>query len=148
MGKVCPRCGKAIPRGALHHCPLASKPTRNAAREREKRSRETWRDSYNREYRDARKTVIRASNGLCEACGAPVFTCTRRGWKKVARDFGGTHHLVPLSRGGTNDPENVAVLCARCHAIAHTRAFGESATEQGIISKSWALRFIRDRARA
>lgn len=121
MGRVCPRCGRAIPRGALHRCPMASAPSRDRARERERRDREAWRGGYSsRDYAEARTRALERSHGRCEACGAPVFERSGRGWRKVARDFGGTHHVVPLSRGGANDPSNVVVLCARCHGLAHS----------------------------
>lgn len=31
------------------------------------------------------------------------------------------HHLVPVVRGGTDDPTNIIVLCAECHAKIHGR---------------------------
>lgn len=144
MGKVCPRCGKAIPRGALHNCHLATAPVRNKQRERERRSKELWREGYDKEYRQVRNGLLTASGGLCEACGEQVFVPTHRGWRKARRDFGGTHHLVPLSQGGANSTDNLTCLCARCHGIAHSHAFIEAANARGVISKSWALRFIRE----
>lgn len=29
------------------------------------------------------------------------------------------HHVVPVSRGGTNDTANLALLCPTCHSKAH-----------------------------
>ena len=29
------------------------------------------------------------------------------------------HHKIPLSKGGTNDDENLQTLCANCHKIVH-----------------------------
>jgi hypothetical protein len=31
------------------------------------------------------------------------------------------HHLIPAVRGGTDDPTNIIVLCAECHAKIHGR---------------------------
>jgi hypothetical protein len=31
------------------------------------------------------------------------------------------HHLVPRSRGGTNDPSNLITLCSACHRLWHER---------------------------
>lgn len=127
MGRVCPACGRAIPRGTLHRCPNASAPSRDGARERERRGRESWRASYtSRAYESARKAALERSHGLCEACGTPVFGRRGRdGWRRLSRDFGATHHVVPLSRGGSNEASNVVVLCARCHGLAHsTRCAG------------------------
>ena len=29
------------------------------------------------------------------------------------------HHILPLSQGGTHDPDNLITLCRRCHANMH-----------------------------
>jgi len=29
------------------------------------------------------------------------------------------HHIVPRSRGGSDDPSNIRILCRNCHARAH-----------------------------
>jgi len=29
------------------------------------------------------------------------------------------HHIIPLSRGGSNDPSNLITLCVVCHAAQH-----------------------------
>ncbi len=44
------------------------------------------------------------SLGRCDLCG-------RRGKTEI-------HHLIPVKRGGTNDPSNLLVLCKRCHLEA------------------------------
>jgi hypothetical protein len=31
------------------------------------------------------------------------------------------HHIVPLSKGGTNDLDNLATLCSMCHSMIHPR---------------------------
>lgn len=33
------------------------------------------------------------------------------------------HHLIPLSEGGSDDYDNIILLCARCHAVIHNRTF-------------------------
>ena len=33
-------------------------------------------------------------------------------------------HIVPLSRGGTNDAENLRVLCSMCHHRRHAQPLG------------------------
>jgi len=45
---------------------------------------------------------------ICEQCGLNLT------WN-VAR----VHHIVPVSQGGTDKPENLLLLCANCHAMAH-----------------------------
>lgn len=31
------------------------------------------------------------------------------------------HHVIPVSEGGTDDPDNLLVLCGECHAEIHRR---------------------------
>jgi 5-methylcytosine-specific restriction endonuclease McrA len=31
------------------------------------------------------------------------------------------HHIVPVSDGGSDEPHNLILLCAECHAEAHRR---------------------------
>ncbi len=33
------------------------------------------------------------------------------------------HHLIEKINGGTDDFDNIILLCARCHAIIHNRAY-------------------------
>ncbi len=35
------------------------------------------------------------------------------------------HHIVPVSRGGTHDPENLMSLCRSCHERIHHREIGD-----------------------
>ena len=136
MGRVCPACGRAIPRGALHRCPMAARPGRDRERETARRDREGWREGYGgRAYRDARDAALERSRGMCEACGATVFERSERGWRKVARDYGATHHVVPLSRGGANEASNVVVLCARCHGLAHSSRCKDAAGAGELIGR-------------
>jgi 5-methylcytosine-specific restriction endonuclease McrA len=38
------------------------------------------------------------------------------------------HHIIPRTRGGTNDPENLTTLCSACHVLVHRQvgAVGEA----------------------
>ena len=33
------------------------------------------------------------------------------------------HHLIPVSEGGTDDYDNIILLCACCHAAVHGRTY-------------------------
>jgi 5-methylcytosine-specific restriction endonuclease McrA len=46
------------------------------------------------------------NNIPCEKCGWDKATCDR-------------HHVVPLSAGGDDSPDNIIVLCPNCHRLAH-----------------------------
>ncbi len=43
--------------------------------------------------------------------------CQREGCRHA--QFLEVHHIVPRSRGGTNDPSNCMCLCAACHGLVH-----------------------------
>ena len=43
--------------------------------------------------------------------------CSNCGWKESSCDV---HHIVPRKQGGTDDNNNLTVLCPNCHRLAHT----------------------------
>jgi 5-methylcytosine-specific restriction endonuclease McrA len=53
--------------------------------------------------------ILKEYKGLCEHCGfdPPVISLLH------------AHHIIPVSCGGADRPENMIVLCPTCHAIAH-----------------------------
>lgn len=60
----------------------------------------------------------------------------RDGHRCAARGCGSTHHLeihhrVPVSRGGTNHPENLVVLCHACHRSLHEIARRRGRSSRG-----------------
>jgi 5-methylcytosine-specific restriction protein A len=60
-----------------------------------------------------RAAALRRANGRCEFC-------LRRGFKIAdGRVFLETHHVIPLSEGGTDSPDNVAAVCPNHHREAH-----------------------------
>ena len=40
-----------------------------------------------------------------------------------SKDFLEFHHITPKSKGGSDDYDNIIVLCACCHAGIHERAY-------------------------
>lgn len=50
--------------------------------------------------------IIKRMNIECSACG----------WNESVCDL---HHIIPKSKGGTNDHTNITVLCPNCHRLAH-----------------------------
>jgi 5-methylcytosine-specific restriction endonuclease McrA len=58
------------------------------------------------DLRRFREVVVERARGACERCGI-------RGRRLDA------HHLVPVARGGPDDPENGAALCRPCHRAVH-----------------------------
>lgn len=49
---------------------------------------------------------LKPSAGTCDRCGI-------NRWKRHR------HHTLPLSLGGSDDPENIEFICANCHEDAH-----------------------------
>jgi len=51
---------------------------------------------------DTIQEVLDASNGICPYCGEPF-------------EDGHVDHVIPVSKGGTNDRENLVYVCAQCN---------------------------------
>jgi len=57
-----------------------------------------------RQLREARRFVKARDGGKCKCCG---------------RSGAEVHHLKYRSQGGDHDPNNLALLCKRCHEDIH-----------------------------
>lgn len=55
---------------------------------------------YDARWRKLRRIVL-AESPICNHCGAPAVD---------------VDHIIPLSRGGTHDRENLQPLCHACHS--------------------------------
>jgi 5-methylcytosine-specific restriction protein A len=75
--------------------------------------RKTAERGYDSAWRKLRRLLAAKRPAVCVACG-------------YAGVSAGMHldHIVPLARGGTNDPANLQWLCAACHSV-------KTATEDG-----------------
>jgi HNH endonuclease len=60
-----------------------------------------------------RAAALARANGRCEFCGQLGFITTN------GQPFLETHHIIPLSEGGSDVITNVAALCANHHREAH-----------------------------
>lgn len=117
--KVCPRCGK--PYRTPGHCPRCekarpapSRSKRTKAQEGKRREKNPWRTRYqSAEYRRARQVALTRFNGCCAVSGVRIADVV--GGKWVMRGNGGIHHVVPLSRGGTDSPDNLVPLETSVH---------------------------------
>ena len=54
--------------------------------------------------------AIQRSKGICESCDEAAPFTTKNG-----RPYLEVHHLIPISKGGPDHPENVAAVCPNCH---------------------------------
>ena len=53
------------------------------------------------------------------------------------------HHIIPKSRGGTNDESNLIKLCSECHGLAHDVSFTNE--RGGLIKESKEKSKIQDK---
>ena len=64
-------------------------------------------DGYPADWEDLRKEILQRDNYRCqegnEECNGPLQI----------------HHIIPLSRGGSNDPDNLITLCYYHHSLKH-----------------------------
>ena len=66
------------------------------------------RDNYPDNWDELRREVYKRDNYTCQRCGAKG--------KKVGGDAEiNCHHIVPRSRGGTDNSYNLITLCEECH---------------------------------
>lgn len=58
--------------------------------------------------------IIKLSDGNCEACEKPAPFKNKYGVPYLE-----VHHVIPLSKGGADTPENCVALCPNCHRAIH-----------------------------
>ena len=56
-------------------------------------------------------SIYKRDNFTCQDCG--------RVWKEG--DMFNIHHIVPVSKGGGDEPTNLILLCKPCHMKRHTK---------------------------
>ena len=81
-----------------------------------------------RQYRSYKHTLFGVQEGKCNGCEV-LFP-----FRNMTID-----HIVPRSRGGTDDPDNLQLLCAACNSTKGNRTQGELITslrEQGVLRDS------------
>lgn len=64
---------------------------------------------------NAKREALRTRPGACEVCGWVPPSVRGVPLSGILN----LHHIVPLRRGGSSDPDNLILLCATCHSIAH-----------------------------
>jgi 5-methylcytosine-specific restriction endonuclease McrA len=66
--------------------------------------------------KSVRRTVIDRDGRVCQTCGRPVVVRSRRrGRVQHAGNLLTLDHIVPVSRGGRNEIENLRVCCRTCN---------------------------------
>ena len=64
-------------------------------------------------YANVREYVLERDNHECQIC------CKKEGYKHKNNVPLETHHIVPRSQGGSDDPSNLITLCPTCHKKIH-----------------------------
>jgi hypothetical protein len=60
--------------------------------------------------------VHQRDQGRCTHVNESGVRCNQDRWTQI-------HHIIPVSRGGTNDPSNLTTLCSFHHDLAHQLSF-------------------------
>lgn len=76
-----------------------------------------------------REVIIRddyeCQNSECDAKGGP------RGDTQLT-----VHHMVPESKGGSDDKDNLRTLCESCHRLAHPGGWNAHVEESGVTTET------------
>jgi 5-methylcytosine-specific restriction endonuclease McrA len=68
--------------------------------------------------------VVKRMNICCATCG----------WKEASCDI---HHIIPKSKGGTDEHNNLTHICPNCHRLAHEGKLTKFVSLQEQIGDSW-----------
>ena len=66
---------------------------------------------------ESRHEAVARDGGRCSFVGADGKRCDSDRWLHL-------HHVVPVAKGGTDDPTNLVCLCSEHHALVHQTSFG------------------------
>lgn len=75
-----------------------------------KQHREHYKSNINSILDISKRTItklLKRANKSCSICGWNESTCD-------------IHHIIPLSKGGTNNIDNLIIVCPNCHRVIHT----------------------------
>lgn len=60
--------------------------------------------------------------------------CSICGWNEASCDV---HHIVPKKNGGSNDHDNLTILCPNCHRKAHENLVTDFITITEQVGETW-----------
>ena len=108
---ICTRCGK-VTHNKVHYCdecyPVYQQKKIKWQQYQEKKRKQNGKKGrlYDKAFwKRLRVQILERDNYLCVAC-------MKLGKLTPATDV---DHIVPLSKGGTNSPDNLQALCHECH---------------------------------
>ncbi len=74
---------------------------------------------YPENWRSIRQNILYRDGFCCRRCGTSV--------RPLQVD-----HIIPLSRGGTNNLSNLQTLCLRCHSLKHPHMVSYRRTKSNV----------------
>ncbi|SDM18188.1 HNH endonuclease [Halogranum gelatinilyticum] len=80
-------------------------------------------DGYPSDWDRRRKAVYRKDDYMCQHCG-------RKGGPRGNAELH-AHHIVPKSRGGSHELDNLTTLCQSCHSDVHGHPVGGNTATAG-----------------
>lgn len=89
------------------------------------------RNGSTRRWRKVRAAVLKRDNYRCHYCGRSATT---------------VDHLRPISRGGTDDEENLVAACADCNSLKGdltAAEFGSATERDGVTNLALGLGLLR-----
>jgi 5-methylcytosine-specific restriction endonuclease McrA len=69
------------------------------------------------------------------------LACFRCGWSEAICDI---HHIIPRSKGGTDDHDNLTILCPNCHRVAHEKNQSDFPTLQDTVGDKWKEHYFTE----
>lgn len=70
-----------------------------------------------------RNHIFRRDDYTCQCCKAPHREINENGIPLPTTDgLLELHHIIPVSQGGMDNPENLITLCRDCHKAVHSKA--------------------------
>ena len=85
----------------------------------DKATREYWEkrvytNALSQVYSIKIERLMKRQKGICPCCGNPIIK------DDIADQEIHTHHMLPLSEGGTDELNNLTLLHLSCHKLAHS----------------------------
>ena len=107
-----------------NQCPWCGKPVNNKRRRycsKECSERFAWFTVWHRGRDPYSLRILYRDNFTCRDCGTFLAMINEHGMA-IPVDCGAeVHHVIPVSDGGGDEPENLVTLCKSCHAKRHNQ---------------------------
>ena len=125
--KSCKYCGKKIPENRRSNSVFCSEYCQRRAFSNHKIISERT-----KRLKPIRERKLAAHEGKCAICGWSAKS-------PVLRSNGcELHHIIPVAEGGTEEWNNIILLCPNCHRLAHSGIIARQQLIQYLVTESIA----------